>query len=485
MTQRGLRANFAFNVIGMVLPIAITLFTVPLYISYIGAARYGVLSLVWVLLGYFGFLDFGLGRASANALAKLAHGSEERARVLMTSLYINLVLGISGGFILYLAGSPILHELMTLSGELGVEVDNSLPWIAGMLPLALLAGVGTGTLDSHERFFIGNMLHLVGMTLGQVLPLICAVIIGPTLPVVIPAAFVARAISVALILGFVARIERPALFVFDRKRCKELMGFGAWVTVTNVIGPILVSIDRFFIASTLGAKAVAYYSVPMSLVYRSQVIPTAMARTVFPRFSRLGSQEALELAERSAVFLAYGFGAICGPAIIVGGLFMTWWLGSEFASHTTQVVELLMVGAWINGIAFIPYSLLQGQGRPDMVAKLHALELLPYVIALWLLLNSFGLPGAALAWCGRVAIDAAIMFKLARLRSHQLLRLIPALGLVLVSYFIALSSSISPLYRIIFAGLVFFAFAGCAIALDATSRKLLQTLRQRLASATT
>jgi O-antigen/teichoic acid export membrane protein len=485
LTQSGLRANFAFNVTGMVLAIALALFTVPVYISFVGAARYGVLSLVWILLGYFGFLDFGLARASANALAKLAYGSEDRARVLMTSLYMNLVLGILGGFILYLVGSPILHQLMTLSGELGVEVENSLPWIAGMLPLALLDGVGTGALDSHERFFIGNVLRLVGVALGQILPLTCAVIIGPTLTVVIPAAFVARAISVALLLGFVAQIERPALFTFDRKRCKELLGFGAWVTITNIIGPLLVSIDRFLIAFTLGAKAVAYYSVPVNLTIWSQLIPQAMARTVFPRFSRLGSQEALELAERSTVFLAYGFGAICGPAIIVGGLFMTWWLGSEFASHTTQVVELLMVGAWINGIAFIPYSLLQGQGRPDMVAKLHALELLPYVIALWLLLNSFGLPGAALAWCGRVAIDAAIMFKLARLRSHQLLRLIPALGLVLVSYFIALSSSISPLYRIIFAGIVFFAFAGSAIALDATSRKLLQTLRQRLASATT
>ena len=170
MTKSGLRTNFGFNVIGMVLPVALTLFTVPVYISYIGAARYGVLSLIWILLGYFGFLDFELGRASANALAKLAHGSEERARVLMTSLYINLVLGISGGFILYLAGSQILHELMTLSGELGVEVDNSLPWIAGMLPLALLAGAGTGTLDSHEQFFIGNMLHLVGVDSGSSTP---------------------------------------------------------------------------------------------------------------------------------------------------------------------------------------------------------------------------------------------------------------------------------------------------------------------------
>ena len=139
---------------------------------------------------------------------------------------------------------------------------------------------------------------------------------------------------------------------------------------------------------------------------------------------------------------------------------MTWWLGSEFASHTTQVVELLMVGAWINGIAFIPYSLLQGQGRPDMVAKLHALELPPFVIALWLLLNSFGLPGAALAWCGRVAIDAAVLFKLARLRSHQLIRLIPALGLVLASYLIAHTSNISPLYRIVFAGAGFLGVCG-------------------------
>ena len=116
---------------------------------------------------------------------------------------------------------------------------------------------------------------------------------------------------------------------------------------------------------------------------------------------------------------------------------MTWWLGSEFASHTTQVVELLMVGAWINGIAFIPYSLLQGQGRPDTVAKLHALELPPFVVALWLLLKRFWPAGVRMAWCGRVAIDAVVLFKLARLRSHQLLRLIPALGLVFASYLIA------------------------------------------------
>ena len=90
---------------------------------------------------------------------------------------------------------------------------------------------------------------------------------------------------------------------------------------------------------------------------------------------------------------------------------MSLWMGADFASHATPVIELLLVGAWVNGIAFIPYSFLEGQGRPDLVAKLHALEFLPFIVTLWFLLHRFGLPGAALAWSGRVAVDALLLFE--------------------------------------------------------------------------
>ena len=76
MSRKAFSANLVYNVFGALLPIVTSLGTVPFYIHQIGLARYGVVTISWVLLGYFGFLDFGLSRASANALAKLGTAQE-------------------------------------------------------------------------------------------------------------------------------------------------------------------------------------------------------------------------------------------------------------------------------------------------------------------------------------------------------------------------------------------------------------------------
>ena len=41
----------------------------PFLIRAIGQERLGVLSLIWVIVGYFSFLDMGLGRAVTVAIA--------------------------------------------------------------------------------------------------------------------------------------------------------------------------------------------------------------------------------------------------------------------------------------------------------------------------------------------------------------------------------------------------------------------------------
>lgn len=98
MAQSKFSTNFLFNVFGSIFPIIVSLGTVPFYLHLIGTDRYGIVAISWILLGYLGFLDFGLSRASANALAQLGHASaRERSPVLMTAFYSNLGLGALGG----------------------------------------------------------------------------------------------------------------------------------------------------------------------------------------------------------------------------------------------------------------------------------------------------------------------------------------------------------------------------------------------------
>lgn len=89
---------------------------------------------------------------------------------------------------------------------------------------------------------------------------------------------------------------------------------------------------------------------------------------------------------------------------------LRWWLGIDFANQSALVLQILCIGVLINSLAWVPSSLLQGRGRPDLTAKFHLLELPLYVGGLWILVEEMGIVGAALAWVLRVTLDASLLF---------------------------------------------------------------------------
>jgi len=452
--------NFTYNVIGAVLPLAVALGTVPFYIHQIGLARYGVVSITWVLLGYFGFLDFGLSRASANALAKLgAASSRERSPVLVTAFCCNLTLGLCGGLILYVAGSFVLLHIVKIPGSLMAETRDAYPWMAAMLPLGLLSGVTTGALESRERFLLSNALGSFGTMAGQIVPLICAYRIGPSLDVVIPATLLMRLFTVIISYVIVIRLEWPVRF-FDVSLVwvRKLFGYGSWVTVSSVLNPLMDTSNQLIIGAMLGAASVAIYSVPMMLAMRSQVFATALSRTLFPRNSRSTHQDAVDVTRRATISISYGFGMVCAPAILICGPFLHLWIGHRFAMASQLIAQILMFGAWTNGIAFLPYGFIQARGKPHVTAKVGIVEIIPFFAVLWFLIATMGMAGAALAWTLRVTINCIVLYWLSGCVPLRPWRLLPAIGLMLASLgaamFIPMTAT-TALAAAIIAGLAF------------------------------
>jgi O-antigen/teichoic acid export membrane protein len=289
-------------------------------------------------------------------------------------------------------------------------------------------------LESREHFLLANVLQVSGTGLGQIVPVILAVVISPSLAIVIPAAVIMRALTVAAILMTVYRDEGPWSFkAFDRHQARKLLSYGGWVTVTGVIGPILQSADQFVVGSFLGVAAVAHYAVPMNLVMRSQILPSALIRTLFPRLSNLEHVEAQRLASRAIVALAYGYGAICAPAIILAPTFFRFWISADFAATAAPIAVILFFGGWINGLAFVPFGLLQSQGRPHVTGTIHAAEVIPFVVLLWRLTSTFGIIGAAVAWSLRCTAEAIFLFVAARVSIRDLLWTLIPLAVLIAS----------------------------------------------------
>ena len=412
-----IKRNSIYNLAGALTPLAVTLLTVPHYLAAIGTARYGLLALVWLILGYFSFFDLGLSTATTNALAQgKRNDASDRASILFTSLVVQTALGVTIATCLFLVAPYLLGFLTRFDPALKAELIYAMPWLAAAIPLVMVGGVFTGVLSSGEEFGKINLVSVFGTVLFQTAPLAAAYALTPRLQVVIPAAVIARAVPVILTGILALRRIDLRLARFDTQRLRRLLSYGGWIMVTNFVGPILTSADQFVVGAHLGATAIAAYNVAYSLAVRLAMVPAALGQTLFPRLSRVGRDEANALtlhAFRSTILLMT---LVCLPAILLVRPFIASWITPGFAAIAAPVAELLLIGMWINGLAMLPFVLLRSHGQPDLPAKFHILEVLPYLALLFAAVHWFGLIGAALAWGVRVTIDLALLYRVARLQ---------------------------------------------------------------------
>jgi O-antigen/teichoic acid export membrane protein len=189
------------------------------------------------------------------------------------------------------------------------------------------------------------------------------------------------------------------------------------MTVSNVVSPLMVTLDRFLIGALVSVTAVAYYATPYEVVTKSLLLPGALMAVMFPAFSASFAQDNKRTALLfgrcvKSLFLVLFPVMLCTVALAQDGLRL--WLGAEFAQHGFRVLQYLAVGVFVNSLALVPFTLLQGVGRPDLTATMHLIELPLYLGLLWWLISTRGIEGAAIAWTARVAVDALLLFGLAK-----------------------------------------------------------------------
>lgn len=417
---RLLARNVIWNLMGGAAPLLVAVFAIPVLIHGLGKDRFGVLTLAWAVAGYASLFDLGLGRALTQVVAKkLGAGQEhEVPELFWTSLLLMLAFGMLGMIAVFALSPWLAHHMLKIPQWLQADTVRAFYLLGLSVPIVIASTGLRGLLEAHQRFDLVSALRIPTGLYTFVGPLL-ALPFTRNLAAVVGVLVGGRLISCIAHLWLCLRIvpELRRRIAWHRPSAGPLLRFGGWLTVGNIIGPMMMYMDRFVIGALVSAAAVAYYATPYEVVTRLQLIPAAVVGVMFPAFSVSFAKD------RSRAGLLYGHSTkyillvlfpIILSIVVLAQNGLTIWLGADFAQHSTRVVQWLALGILANSLAFVPFGFVQGVGRPDLTSKLHLLELPIYLVMLFGLIRVAGIEGAAIAWGARAIADATALFLLAR-----------------------------------------------------------------------
>ncbi|GMQ83461.1 MAG: O13/O129/O135 family O-antigen flippase [Gammaproteobacteria bacterium] len=408
--------NTILNLVGSGLPLLVALFTIPLLIEGLGLDRFGALVLASVFIGYFSLFDMGVGRALTKLAAEfLGNGRHDDIPGLVwTAFALMGLLGVIFGLLVIFLTPWLVTVLLSVPESLQDETINAFQLLGAAIPIIMTTAGLRGLLEAYQRFATINLIKVpVGIFtyLGPLIVLYIEDSLVAVIGVMVAVRVIAWVAYVVLCFTGIKDLKgRPA--TFRKNMIRPILAFGGWITISNVVGPILLYSDRFLVGAMLSLDAVSYYATPYDIVTKLLIVPAAVIGVMFPAFSFLFA----ESREKTALLYKRCLGIVA--LVLIPFVFLivvyaneglTFWIDASFAAQSQRVVRWLAIGVFINSLGLVSQALVQASGRPDITAKLHMLELPLFLAYLPLLVAEYGIDGAAFAWVIRVSISTLFL----------------------------------------------------------------------------
>ncbi len=364
------------NWAALVVNVIVTFLLTPYLISKLGKEGFGLWSLVWSLVGYYGLLGVGVGSGIMRYLPFYEGPGDHRAASEIVSTGLAIFCGV--GLVIFLLafllawrianfykGGAILATLIILTGlsaaidcprnifDAGLRAQEK--WIATNslgITNSLVHGVGlAGVL--YLGYGLVQMGYVVLAEIGLFLVLIAM-----------------------LFITLCKKIDiKPSMV--KRGRMRELVSFGILTTIVTLGYSLSLQTHRLIIGKVISLEAVGVYAVAAALVERVRNFVWAPLQVSWPRFALLDGQgNRQELTQlfirltRYSTFLASG---IILLVLVSGPPFIALWVGKSFAAAQT-VLLILGVSCLIESSLIITTSLLGSTGHQKAQAAFAAVE---------------------------------------------------------------------------------------------------------------
>jgi O-antigen/teichoic acid export membrane protein len=396
------------NTIGYAVAIAISFVQAPFLIHQLGDERYGIWTLIGLVTGYYGLLDFGTRGAIGFFVAR-ARAREATLEVAELTASAFWFLAAAGAVVL-VVGTGILFLFPDMFRVAPAVRTESMIALA----IALVLTVLTLPLDVFAAIVNGcRRGEIITMTETAVRVIVFILIFalfqhGARLDVLAGIQVVGKLIVWVVAFVTARRLEpgwRLGFRFYRRSRLGEIMRYGFQTSIINVAGVVVERLDAIVIAVMLGARMVTVYVIGQSLVmYLTQGV-SAITLALTPFFADLHAKDDAErtrwlfFAGTRAASLATG--VIAGGLVAFGTPFLARWVGPHYVQGPWQdrsdTVLLVLIAAMIPKLLLsTAHQYLFGSNKQAYLSRVFVVEGIANLALSLALVRPLGLAGVAI-----------------------------------------------------------------------------------------
>lgn len=398
-TTRSITRNVFYGFTSWILPFGLSFFATRLIVKTLGNHEYGIYSLVLGFIGY--SFVFSIGRAITKYVAEYqATGESEKIQdIISATFFINLFIGLIGLGSVFLLSGWLVADVLNIEPEARSRTVLALYIASTAIFFSLFTQVFSAIVQGLHRFDVYSKIlnfSSISVLLGNLI----IVWLGGGLITLFWWNLFITCVTCVLFFASAKRLL-PDFSIkrrFNKDALRLVVKFSGGVIGYQILGNIWLLFERFWITRKLGADSLTLYVVPMTVSFQIQYFIASLVIVVFPLASELqNDREKLERLYTKATKIIMMMVVFIATTIIVHSrLFLTLWMGEEFAAATTELLIIHTVSFSLVAILTVSWQMTEGLGYPNFYCYLYVLCLMISIPSMVFLSHDYGNVGVAL-----------------------------------------------------------------------------------------
>lgn len=394
-----------------------SLLMVPLSLSFLSESAYGTWLVIYSVLNWTTFFDFGLGNGLKNKLSEAAALNDTpRAAGLVSTHYLILTL-----ITLLLIGLfSVVHPFIDWHAALNVDRQQvhlkMLIWVCLVIfSLKLVLDSIHSILLAYQRAatvqligFLGSIFTLAAvfclsrLQVAADLRLLVLGIIVTAIPALLSLAF-----NIYFFLGGLKHV-RPSFHQFQREYIRELFSLGGQFFIIQIAGLVIYSTDNVLVSRLFGPEHVAVYNIAYRLFSIFSVVWNLVITPYWVAFNEAYLKDDYDWIRKTVALLLYLWVGMVGCLLLCvqfSESLYRLWVGSQIKVSLDLSISMALFVAiatfsnifayFTNGVAKVRIQLI--------FSTIAAIINIPFAI---LLSKPLGLKGIILATCISLTLSA-------------------------------------------------------------------------------